>query len=179
MTLSTQELLKRSEDLRKDADYVITQTKIYSILKSLGNVTCVGSYALDLLYRPDIDVFVQSETCTKENAIVTTKQFLDSGYFQTVGFVDWTEHDPPNKMRGFYWELVYYSKKYRWKFDVWYTSDINIESIRMTNVVSALLRKKQSAKLEILRLKDKYFDGIKYKDEMNGYKIYKKVLGNI
>ncbi len=35
------------------------------------------------------------------------------------------------------------------------------------------------ARGKILQLKDELFDGAKYKDNMNGFKIYEKVLGEI
>ena len=69
------DLLKRSEDLKKDADSVIKQSKIKELFGELGKVTFVGSYVLDLLYRPDIDIFVQSSDCSRKKAVELTKVF--------------------------------------------------------------------------------------------------------
>jgi len=173
------DLLQKSEDLKKDADLIIRKTRIKDILKKLGKVIFVGSYALNLLYRPDIDIFIQSKNCLRKRAIKITKVFLDSGLFQTVGFADWTKRQPPNGPSGFYWELIHYSSKYKWKFDVWYTSVKNIETIEIVPRILKKLKNNPDAQRQILRLKGKYFDGIKYYNDINSREIYEQVLGKI
>src|SRR3989344_7232413 len=130
------DLIKKSEDLKKDADSVVEKSKVKELLAKLGMTTFVGSYALDLLYRPDIDIFVQSSDCSREKAVELTKIFLDSDFFQTVGFADWTKQQPLNNVSGFYWELIHYSAKYKWKFDIWYTV---IEDIKTVGVTKRIL----------------------------------------
>ncbi len=173
------DLIKKSENLKIDADQVIAQSKIKELLGRLGLVTFVGSYALDLLYRPDIDIFVQSSKCFRQKAVELTKVFLDSDFFQTVGFADWSIKQPPNGVTGFYWELIHFSDKYQWKFDVWYTAIEDIKTIEVTKRIAEKLKEKPEARQQILQLKDKYFDGIKYRDGMNGIKIYEQVLGKV
>lgn len=173
------DLIQKSEDLKKDADLVIARTKINELLSKLGKVTFVGSYALNLLYRPDIDIFVQSSDCSRKKAVELTKVFLDSDFFQTVGFADWSKRTPPNGVTGFYWELIHYSDKYQWKFDIWYTAIEDIRSIDVTRRIIERLQNNPNARQQILQLKDKYFDGVKYRDDMNGNKIYEQVLGKV
>lgn len=173
------DLIQKSEDLKKNAELVIGRTKINELLGKLGKVTFVGSYALDLLYRPDIDIFVQNKDCSRDKAVEITKVFLDSGFFQTVGFADWSEQQPPNGVTGFYWELIYYGDRYQWKFDIWYTAIEDIKTIDVTRRIIEKLQNNPNARQQILQLKDKYFDGVKYRDNMNGTKIYEQVLGEV
>ena len=173
------DLIKKSGDLKKDANSIISRTKIKNLLEKLGKVTFVGSYALDLLHRPDIDIFVQSSDCSCKKAVDMTKVFLDSNFFQTVGFADWTEQKSPNNVTGFYWELIHYSDKYCWKFDIWYTAIEDIKTIKVTKRIIDKLRNNPNARQQILQLKDKYCDGLKYRDDMNSMKIYEQVLGKI
>lgn len=173
------DLLKRSEGLKKDADSVIKRLRIKELLGELGKVTFVGSYALELLYRPDIDIFVQSGDCSREKAVELTKVFLDSDFFQTVGFADWSLQQPPNGVSGFYWELIHYSDKYQWKFDIWYTNIKDVKPIEVTKRVADKLKDNPQARQQILQLKEKYYDGVKYRGGMNGIKIYEQVLGKV
>lgn len=174
------DLIEKSENLKKDADLVISRTKINDLLGKLGRVTFVGSYALDLLYRPDIDIFVQNKNCSREKAMETTKVFLDSGFFQTVGFADRSKQQPPDPaVPGFYWELIHYSSKYRWKFDIWYTAIRDIKTIEVTHRIIQKLKETPSARRQILQLKEKYFDGEKYRNGIDGMKIYEQVLGKV
>lgn len=172
-------LIQKSEDLKQDADQVIGKTKITEMLSGLGKVTFVGSYAFNLLYRPDIDIFVRSKDCSKEKAIGLTKEFLDSGFYQTVGFADWSDRRPPNGVTGYYWELIHFSDKYQWKFDIWYTAIEDVKTIGITNRILEKLRERPEARQQILKLKAQYFDGVKYHDGMNGIKIYEQVLGKV
>jgi len=172
-------LINKSERLKKDADITIERLNIKELLGSLGKVTFVGSYALDLLYRPDIDIFVQSEGCSRDKVVELTKVFLDSELFQSVGVADYTKLIPPNNVVGFYWELIHLSDKYKWKFDIWYTPTKDINTIVVTNRIIEKLKQDPQARLQILKLKEKYYDGIKYSSGMNGLKIYEEVLGKI
>ena len=100
--MQTGELIKQSDELKQEAEQVVKDTKIINILSKIGKIDFVGSYALNLLYRPDIDLFVSTNNCTRESAVATTKELLDSGLFQTVGFADWTK-EKQSKLNRMQW----------------------------------------------------------------------------
>lgn len=171
------DLISLSNELKKEADSLISETHVVDILNKLGKIDFVGSYALNLIYRPDIDIFVTSDTCSNEKAIAITKEFLDSGLFQTVGFANHTHHKAPNNLNGYYWELIVIKNDRKWKFDVWYTAEKKIVSIENVEKILDKLRKDNEARIKILELKDKLFNGTTYKNNMNGLKIYEEILG--
>jgi len=84
----TQSLIQKSQHLQNSADLAVKNTNIVKLLETIGKIEFVGSYALGLLYRPDIDLFVLDKDCSKDNAIAMTKQLIDSDVFQTVGFAN-------------------------------------------------------------------------------------------
>lgn len=176
--MKDQELLKYSQLLYKEAESVIAQSNFVTLFSKLGKISFVGSYALDLLYRRDIDVFVENKKCTRTLANQVTLELIKSNAFQTVGFADWTEQKPPNSLSGFYWQLIYFYKGQKWKFDVWYTSQ-EVETIKKTDIIKNRLSKNITVRLEILRLKENLFDGEKYRNGMDGFKIYESVLGQL
>ena len=179
MSLSDEtNLTGRTANLKNDADQVISDTRILPLMEALGKVFFVGSYSLNLLYRPDIDLYIQSEDCSRNQAVELTKSLLDSNEFQTIGFADCTTHKRDDyAVLGFYWELIYFSPKYKWKFDIWYTSEKVIDAITTTNKIAEKLKINPEARQQILQLKEKYYDGVKYRDGLNGRKIYEQVLG--
>lgn len=171
-------LLKYSQQLHTDAKQVIELTDFIKIFSVLGKVVFTGSFETDLLYRRDIDVFILSDICSKSQANNLTKELIDSNTFQTVGYADWTVERPANMLNGIYWQLVYYYKGDPWKFDVWYTKE-EVKTIKNTEIIKQRLLKNSAARLEILQLKEKLFDGEKYHEDMNGFKIYERILGKI
>lgn len=179
MDVQVKDLIKKSDILKSEADNIVSESGVVRTLEKIGKVDFVGSYALNLLYRSDIDIFVTSRNCSKEVAIATTKEFLDNGLFQTVGFANRTDYQPPNGLPGYYWELIVVRGERKWKFDVWYTAEEKIKTIENTRKILEKLRNDSYARGEILKLKDKLFDGTKYKENMNGFKIYEKVLGKV
>lgn len=177
--MDTDDLLTRADKLRLEADAVIRKSEVQDILGKIGKIHFVGSYALNLLFRRDIDLFVVSDDCSKGTATETTKKLLDSQLFQTVGFANGVDYDLPNQLKGYYWELVFYEEGNRWKFDIWYTAEKNIKTIEKTQKIADKLAQKPEARGQILKLKEDLYDGVAYKDNMNGFKIYEKVLGKI
>ena len=177
--MNTKDLLTRADELRVEADTVFKKSEVQAILGKIGKIYFVGSYALNLLFRRDMDLFVVSDDCSMETATETTKKFLDSQLFQTVGFANGVDYDLPNQLKGYYWELVFYEDGNRWKFDIWYTAEKNIKTIEKTQKIADKLAQKPEARGQILKLKEELYDGVTYKGSMNGFKIYEKVLGNI
>ena len=164
-------LIQHSLALKQDADKIIQDTKINEIFSSIGKVVFVGSYILNLLYRRDIDLFVLTDNCSKENADNVTKKLNDSSKFQTIDFANWNT--------GYYWKLEYIYQNNKWKFDVWYTSEKNIITIEKTKKILNMLQQNPEARKQILKMKQNLYNGGTYKDNMNGFKIYEQVLGKI
>lgn len=177
--MKNEDLIKRADELKEEADNIIGETEIVKVLSKLGKVDFVGSYALNLLYRMDIDVFVTSDNCSKSLAITTTKELLDRDLFQTVGLANCTDYEAPNGLPGFYWELIFIRGDRKWKFDIWYTAEKEIRTIENTKKILVKLESNKEAREKILKLKEELFYGEKYKNDMNGFKIYEQVLGKI
>jgi len=120
---------------------------------------------------------VLSDNLEKDKAVELTKRFLSQNYFQTIGFADWCNYPTKDIPKGYYWELIAKKGLLSWKFDVWYITPDQDYSIKTSRRFKELLSKNPEKKVEILKLKEKYFDGVKYRGSMSGSKIYEKVLG--
>jgi len=179
--MQTKNLIKNSENIYNTANEILAKTNAIEIFSKLGKVEIIGSLRLKLMYRLDIDLVVISEKIEKTKAQKITKQFLDTGIFQTVTLADYQTFPAYNMPLGFYWELTITHQNKNWKFDVWYLrpeekyTDMFLSSIKKFE--SALVKNPEKAEI-ILKIKEAYFDGVKYKDKVKSVDIYTAVLEN-
>jgi hypothetical protein len=171
-------VLARADALRRAADELLRETGVVDVFGRLGTVHPVGSYRLNVMYRPDIDLIVTADYLRRDNAISVTKRLLDLGHFQTVGFADWVSHENPDAAKSYYWELRAIREDAWWKLDVWYTSPADDRSIEPTERFARLLQGNPAAREVILRIKAHFFDGTKYRDGVTGFAIYDAVLNH-
>lgn len=179
--MQTENLIKNSESLCNTANEILAKTNAIEIFSKLGKVEIIGSLRLKMMYRLDIDLLVISEKIEKGEAQEITKQFLDTGIFQTVALADYQTFPAYDMPLGFYWELIIPHENKNWKFDVWYLkpeekyTDMVLSSIKRFEEILA----ENPAKAEIiLKIKEAYFDGVKYKGQVKSFDIYTAVLEN-
>lgn len=171
-------ILDRANELKRAADKLLRETGIIDILARLGAVHPVGSYRLDAMYRPDIDLIVIADELRADAAVTATKQLLDQCHFQTVGFADWASYANPEGATGYYWELRALRGDVWWKLDIWYTTPRADRSIEPAEHFARLLQDNPAARDVILRIKAHFFDGTKYRDGVTGFAIYDAVLND-
>lgn len=172
-------LIKQSQSLVRNANTILRETGILELLGALGRVEIIGSLRLEAMYRRDIDLFVISETISKPKAQEVTKNLLDTAAFQTVSLADYQTFPAFDMPLGYYWELIIPYENENWKFDIWYLQP----NERYTHLVSDAIKRFEGAlasasgKLEtILAIKEAYFDGVKYKNQVISFDIYTAVL---
>ena len=176
------ELILRADELRRQADSVLEKSAICSILSEMGCVQLVGSYSLGLLVRPDIDVMVTSDAPERSVAVEATKRILDSGYFQSLVFIDHLTFrrrlDAKMDAKGFYWHLDVpeFGFGEQWKVDVWYLSPDQNWFRNCTDSFRDLLAADLTAREAILQLKTHFLQGKGYTHGLKGGIICEAVL---
>jgi hypothetical protein len=174
-----QDLIQKSKNLRNTATEILEKTEAVKIFSKLGKVEIIGSLRLNLMYRMDIDLLVISDEIDKQKAKETTKEFLEKGIFQTVALADYQTFPAFDMPLGFYWELIVPHEGKNWKFDVWYLKPderyTKLVSDSITNFEKILSANPEKAEI-ILKIKEAYFDGVKYKDKVKSFDIYTAVL---
>ncbi|MBI2357030.1 hypothetical protein HYV12_03215 [Candidatus Dojkabacteria bacterium] len=172
-------LLELSNTKYKVANEILRSTGVVETFSKLGTVEIVGSVKLNLMFRNDIDLLVIADEISREKAIAVTTELLHNPQFQTVGFADYQSHHEEGYTNGYYWELIVIHENESWKFDIWYSTP-NEEYIKDVLAITPrfldLLEKNPEKRELILKIKNEYSDGIKYRNNVNSIDIYKAVL---
>jgi len=174
-----QNLLENSKELCNVAGEILAETKALDMFSVLGRIEVIGSLRLELMFRNDIDLLVISEVIEKQKAEDVTKKFSDMGIFSSIILKDYQSNPEYDMPLGFYWELGMLKNGKEWKFDVWYLKpDERYTDLVMSAIERFELALKQNPEKGelILKLKQNYFDGVKYKNNIKSIDIYTAVL---
>jgi len=167
------DLLQQSKQWHKEADDLITKSKLLNILESLGEVHFTGSYKYDLMLGPDIDVLLVSQN--PENA---AQNLLDTlikqRYWNGYKFYDWENFDMPKHPeypKAYYVGTKITFNEHRWKTDIWIVEKFP------SNIDNSWIEEKAKGdkKLRILEFKKERDE---YNPSISSYDIYDAVINN-
>ena len=171
--------LDNAAELLAEADEIIHKRGIDDILQSHGKVCYTGSYALDLMAWPDIDIIMMMD----DDPLCLDK-FFDIG--RQVAAVDGVDKmqfwnavtwDDPNLPRGLYWglRLNTASRDIPWKMDIWSTGIDEFEKNQkiMARLKGALT---EDARKLIVELKYSLITPEGRTPQGSGFYIYEAVL---
>jgi len=109
--------LERSDKLRREADLVLGLIRLYDILRPYGKVYQSGSYFLDVMVYPDIDLYITKvniDQLFEIGARIAGCELVTQVVFERTD-------DPVNMPEGLYLKSrVNYGDWGRpWKIDIW------------------------------------------------------------
>lgn len=171
------QLLLQSRIIKKEADKILKESDLLNILKIYGEVKFVGSYALDVMLRPDLDVLVFSSKHDFSKLKETLKQIVIKNYFQQICFANWVDFRKQDTLNGYYIQPQIKIGNNNWKLDIWLLTRDQYKP--QTERFAKLLKfekKSEFKKLSILSLKNEFRKGSKYIKPIDGKLIYEAVL---
>lgn len=120
MNESRIEPLQRSFKLRQEADFILQAVNLYEIVQPYGRVTPTGSYYLDVMAYPDIDLYLSKVSVTELFAIGGQLAACDLVY-QVV----FEKSQTPRLPGGLYLKprITYGGWGRPWKIDIWSLAD--------------------------------------------------------
>jgi hypothetical protein len=165
--------LERASKLRKEADVVLGLIGLSDILRPYGKVFPSGSYFLDVMAYPDIDLYITKVTLDQLFAIGA--QIAKSELVIQV-VIEKTD-DPQSMPGGLYLKprIKYGDWDRPWKIDIWSLSErvIQDKMIEMNHFLSKLTPKLRQ---EIIRYKLSILTPEKRTPRYSGYYIYKAFI---
>lgn len=175
-----EELLKRAQELQKEARRIVDQLGIFSILKKISEPFFAGSVKNGLMAGRDIDIESYMEKIDIDKIVNLLKEFALLPTVQKVqfnNFLDLRRDYPKNRTRfpyGYYIGLRSIQPSGEWKMDIWFGEKGKPLGDYKTPDPSEIT---EEQKIAILRIKDLWLakEG-GYKDMVIAVDIYKAVL---
>jgi hypothetical protein len=164
--------LERSAKVRQEADFILKELRVFEILGACGTVEPGGSYFLDTMVYPDIDLYVANASL--EQMFWAAAQFASHPWVTEVIF---KKSDDPSLPGGLYLKpRIDYGEWGRpWKIDIWSLGPECIEKamVEMRHFKAEMDDQKRAL---ILAYKCSIINAEGRTPMYSGYFIYKAVL---
>lgn len=173
--MTDQELLEQAHDLRTEASRLLYDEGLFSLISSVGPACIIGSFALDLMTWPDLDVSVQLR---HEKDIST---FFDLGRdianrFQATKMSFSNQSIRPDVPfdHGLYWGIRLLYGGRTWKIDLWgYGDDAYQANLKDFDRLRSRLH--DVDRVAILRIKNEVCQRPEYRVQISSMQIYEAV----
>ena len=174
-------LLEESKRIKSQADKILKESGIVEILQSYGEVKIGGSYALNVMLRPDLDLFVITNKHDWNKLLNIQSKIMKTKYFREFDFVNWIDfkEEVSDFMPGYYFQPWVPIDDQLWKIDVWlFTPEYDKSAGTTEHFKNLLSNADESKRIAILAIKEAMRQGKKYIEGVHGKLIYKAVLEN-
>lgn len=118
--------MKTSQQVYEAAKSLLEHTEIIDLLNNLGTVHIIGSYAANLMWDPDVDIVVITDT-PQQSAIKAINDLARNEKFQKLEFGDFKNHPKKNRPKSF---IVNARKEWRgekWEIEIWFVTELGNE----------------------------------------------------
>jgi hypothetical protein len=163
---------ERASKLKQEADFVLDQVRVYDILRPHGTIVPTGSYFLDVMAYPDVDLYLSQVSI--DTLFLIGAQLAKS---DLVFRVEFEKSNEPRLPRGLYLKprIAYGDWGRPWKVDIWSLDEAVIEQLmqpmwRFQTRMTAQLRE------QIIRYKLSVMTKLNRPPMYSGYFIYKAFI---
>lgn len=163
---------EKQKQLHEQADGILRDLNLIQVLKKSGDPKIVGSYALDLMSWPDIDIVVVTEPNYKQYLELINYLFEKENVY-SLNLQDFRKSIHPDRPQGIYCSISYLVKPdLFWKIDVWF-----LQEAKSLDVVNEVKLKLNDTNREIiLKIKNEMREKTKHGKEISGIDVYNAVL---
>jgi hypothetical protein len=143
------DLIERADTLRLQAEYLLATTGLNHLLPAYGRVQATGSYFLDVMVHPDVDLYVSPIPLS--DVFVLGEHLAHHDLVYEIVIQKPHRNDLPN---GFYLKarLLYGDWDFPWKIDIWFLTHEDIDQ-RMARMWSYKQRMTPSLRQRIVQYK--------------------------
>jgi len=166
--------LIKARKLKDKAKLILDELDIIRILKKVGRVEIVGSYALDLMSWEDIDITVTGELDYKKYLEVANYMFQKEKVY-SLNLQDFRKSIYPNRPQGIYLGVKYLEDPdIFWKIDIWFFNKGERSAKDIVEFVKENITKEKRE--IILNIKNKIREKTESGKEISGKEVYEAVL---
>lgn len=164
-------VLEYSKQIQTDADELLKETGILDLYRAIGNVNLVGSYVANLMWDPDIDVVVVTDT-PHVSAMNAVQALIESTTFQKIEFGDFLHFPRENRPESFIVNARREWKGKIWEIETWFLESTE-EKLELVEKLNAL---PEEVRIQILEDKKRRVEAGATKHHISSYDIYMKYL---
>ena len=164
--------IERASKLRQEADFVLQRVRVYDIFRPYGRIVPTGSYFLDVMVYPDIDLLMSKVSI--EQLFQIGGQLASSDMVFEVVFAKSRDADLPG---GLYLKprIDYGDWGRPWKIDIWSLDDPIIDR-QMESMARFKGKMAGPIREQIIRYKLSIMTGENRTPMYSGYFIYKAFI---
>ncbi len=175
--MSDKEIVEYARQLRREATALLDKEGLLSMLKAVGTTQVIGSYALDTMTWPDIDISMNLPQAQNVELFFELAQRIATKFEITkMSYSNHYIRNFPGYDHGLYWGIQLRYAGTEWKVDLWGYNDTDYQ--RHIAEANELFRQLQQAdRLAILRIKYVICQQPEYRGNVyNSMAIYRAVL---
>ena len=177
-SMTDTELLKRANDLQKEARRVLEDLSLFERIRKIADPELVGSAKTGLMIMPDIDIhaWMQHPDLARVSALMP--EFAQLPTIQMVHFNNYRELRRDHRKDRISFPHAYYlgirsiEPSGEWKIDMWFGERGSIGDYDDSELGDI----SEEERLSILRLKEAWHEGKGYRDGVISTDFYKAVI---
>ena len=163
-------LLADADAARATAESILDRLDLLARWSAVGRVEVVGSVALDVVVRPDIDLEIYVDTLEPRAGFDAIVAIADIAGVRRIRYLD--ARDLP--MNGLYWKVEYEDGGQNWTIDNWMFAGTQPgNSAGATAAIQAAIARDAGARATILRIKR---SAVERGERAHGRWVYEAVL---
>lgn len=163
--------MKTPQQVYKDAKSLLESTKIIDLFNNLGTVHIVGSYATNLMWDPDIDIVVITDT-PQESAIKAINDLARKEKFQKLEFGDFKNHPKKNRPESFIVNALKEWRGEKWEIETWFVAELG-DKLEIIEKLKNLSNKNKETIIE--KKKQRSLSG-STKHDLSSWEIYQDFI---
>ena len=162
--------------IKKEAEEILFEKGLFSILSSFGKPQISGSYALDLMTWRDLDIYLQADNITETDFFALGSKICTAFTPVKMSFRNELIAKTKNLPTGLYWGIYLGNERAgAWKIDIW---AVNVsECQRLIKYCTDIKQKLTPARaLQILKIKSECWKDPEYRRSYSSTDIYTAVF---
>ena len=169
-------LLNLNSLIKKEADDILFEKGLFSILSSFGEPHISGSYALDLMTWRDLDIYLQVDNISDTDFFTLGGKICTAFTPVKMSFRNEIIGKTKNLPAGLYWGIYLGNERAgAWKVDIWAVN--TLECQRLIKFCTDIKQKLTPATaLQILDIKSQCWKDPEYRRSYISMDIYNAVL---
>lgn len=171
--MDTNELIQFSENTKRQAGFLLQSTNLLDILKEFGDIHIIGSYPLDIMYGPDIDILVETKDI-KSSSMKALQKIVEKELFRKIEYGDFVKFPMDKRPKGYILVLKAEVEGVKWEVEVWFLDNVS-EQLKYNQLLKSKINKDN--RMEILKAKHERETSNTSKHNLSSYEIYRQVLG--